>query len=206
MHKRLVILDRDGVINRNSSNYITRPQEWEALPGSLEAIAQLCRADYQVVIITNQAGIAKGLYSINTLNRIHQKMLEELQLAGGEISAIFFCPHADNDNCECRKPKPGLFRELVDRLQCNLSETHAVGDSLRDIQAAYSAGAKPVLVKTGNGRATAKVLRTMQNEMRDGTTKSQNHSVPLKDIPIYPDLSAFVATLLASTESAHTGG
>lgn len=191
--QRLIILDRDGVINRGSTSYITHPKEWEALPGSLEAIAQLCRADYRVVVITNQAGIAKDLYTINTLNRIHQKMLDELQAVGGELSAIFFCPHADEQNCKCRKPKPGLFLELAQRLQCDLSETFAVGDSLRDLQAAHSAGAKPVLVKTGNGTETEKILKeqTIQKELN------------VSEIPIYNDLAEFVNTLLAGeTKSA----
>ncbi len=182
MSFRLVILDRDGVINRNSANYIKCPEEWQALPGSLEAIANLCRAKYLVVIITNQSGIAKKLYTLNSLNRIHQKMLDELRPLGGEISSIFFCPHDASDDCECRKPKPGLFLELAKRLKCNLNETYAVGDSLRDLQAAHRAGAKPVLVETGNGCVTAQAL---SNEPQLG------------DVPIYKDLAMFVDTLLA---------
>ena len=183
----LIILDRDGVINRDSANYITTPQQWEALPGSLEAIAQLCRADYRVVIVTNQSGIAKGLYSINTLNRIHQKMRDELRPAGGEISAIFFCPHAEEDGCECRKPKPGMFLELAERLQCDLSEARAVGDSFRDLQAAQRAGAQPVLVETGNGAETARELANAPG---------------LGDVPVYRDLAHFVDTLLAAEARA----
>ena len=151
---KLIILDRDGVINHDSDEFIKSPDEWTAIPGSLEAISRLCREDYKVVVITNQSGIAKGLYTINTLNRIHQKMLEELHRAGGDISAIFFCPHDNDDNCECRKPKPGMFLELGKRLKCNLREVYAVGDSLRDLEAAESAGAKPALVKTGKGLIT----------------------------------------------------
>ena len=186
MTTRLIILDRDGVINRDSPNHIASPQEWEALPGSLEAIAQLCRADYRVVIITNQSGIAKGLLSINTLNRIHRKMLDELQPAGGEISAIFFCPHAPDDGCECRKPQPGMFLELADRLKCNLRDTHAVGDSIRDLQAAHNAGAQPVLVETGNGRDTMRALSGAQAPPE------------LAAVPVYKDLAHFVDALLAS--------
>lgn len=186
MNKRLIILDRDGVINRLCPQGVASPEEWEALPGSLEAIAQLCRADYRVVIITNQSGIAKGLFSINTLNRIHQKMLDELQPAGGEISAIFFCPHGPDNDCACRKPKPGLFLELAERLQCDLRDAYAVGDSIRDLEAARSAGAKPVLVETGNGRTTA-------GELSNAQGKAQ-----FKDLPVYQDLAAFVDTLLAS--------
>ena len=183
---RLIILDRDGVINRLRPHGVTSPEAWEAIPGSLEAIAQFCRADYRVVVITNQSGIARGLYSINTLNRIHRKMLDELQPAGGEIDAIFFCPHGPDDGCECRKPKPGLFRELAERLACDLREVYAVGDSIRDLEAARSAGAKPVLVETGNGRAAAKTLADASGETQ------------LKDVPVYKDLAAFADTLLAS--------
>ena len=190
MNKRLIILDRDGVINRLCARGVASPEEWEALPGSLEAIAQLCRADYRVVIITNQSGIARGLYTINTLNRIHQKMLDELQSAGGVISAIFFCPHDDDDDCECRKPQAGLFLELADRLQCDLREVYAVGDSIRDLEAARSAGAKPVLVKTGNGRAAAKALGHAQVGAQ---VESQ-----FRDVPIHKDLATFVQVLLAS--------
>lgn len=186
MNKRLIILDRDGVINRLCPRGVSSPEAWEALPGSMEAIAQLCRADYRVMIITNQSGIAKGLYSINTLNRIHQKMLDELQPTGGEIDAIFFCPHGPDDGCECRKPKPGLFLELAERLQCDLREAYAVGDSIRDLEAARSAGAKPVLVETGNGRVAARAIKDAQGEPK------------LKDVPVYKDLAAFADTLLAS--------
>ncbi len=193
--QRLIILDRDGVINRDSPNYITRPQQWQALPGSLEAIARLCRAEYRVVIITNQSGIAKGLYSINTLNRIHQKMFAALQAVGGEISAIFFCPHEVADECSCRKPKPGLFVELADRLRCNLSDTYAVGDSSRDLQAAIGAGAKAVLVETGNGRATAQAIREAAQSSAAG---SQKPIAPFSEVPIYEDLAEFVDTLLAA--------
>ena len=186
MNKRLIILDRDGVINRLCPRGVASPEEWQALPGSLEAIARLCRAEYRVVIITNQSGIARGMYSINTLNRIHRKMLDELQPTGGEIDAIFFCPHGPDDGCQCRKPRPGLFLELADRLQCDLREVCAVGDSIRDLEAARSAGAKPVLVETGNGRAAAQTLKDAQG------------APPLGDVPVYPDLAAFVEALLAS--------
>lgn len=185
MSNRLVILDRDGVINRLRPRGVAGPDEWEALPGSLEAIAQLCRADYRVVIITNQSGIARGRYSINTLNRIHRRMLDELQPHGGEISAVFFCPHAPEDHCRCRKPRAGLFLELADRLKCNLHDVYAVGDSLRDLQAAHGAGAKPVLVETGNGRATLQAIN------------DPNAAPAFARVPVHQDLAAFADTLLA---------
>ncbi|MGR3984634.1 MAG: D-glycero-beta-D-manno-heptose 1,7-bisphosphate 7-phosphatase [Gammaproteobacteria bacterium] len=185
MPERLIILDRDGVINRNRRDHIKSPEEWEALPGSIDAIARLCRAGYRVAIITNQSGIARGLFSINTLNRIHRKMLDQLQPAGGEIAAIFFCPHAPADNCGCRKPKPGMFLELAERLKCNLRETHALGDSMRDLEAARSAHAKAALVETGDGLATARELAAAQ-------------FAHLADVPVYKDLADFAAKLLAS--------
>jgi len=185
LSNRLVILDRDGVINRLCPRGVAGPEEWEALPGGLEAIAQLCRADYRVAIITNQSGIARGRYSINTLNRIHRRMLDELQPHGGVICAIFFCPHAPEDNCRCRKPRAGLFLELADRLKCNLHDVYAVGDSLRDLQAAHGAGAKPVLVETGNGRATLQAI------------SDPNAAPGLARVPVHKDLAAFADALLA---------
>lgn len=159
-NRKLIVLDRDGVINQDSDTHIRSPEQWIAIPGSLEAIARLCRQDYQIVIVTNQSGISRGYYSVNTLNRIHQKMLDELSHFGGEISALFFCPHRDEDHCECRKPKPGMLLALAQRLKCNLNDVYVVGDSLRDIQAAQSAGARPVLVETGNGLDTCKQLES----------------------------------------------
>ena len=149
---QLIILDRDGVINENSPDYIKAPEEWIPIPGSLEAIARMCRAEYRIVIISNQSGAGRGLFTIDTLNRIHTRMLEHIQQKGGEIDAIMICPHTPADNCNCRKPKPGMFLELARRLKINLNQVPAVGDSLRDIEAARAAGASPVLVRTGEGR------------------------------------------------------
>jgi D-glycero-D-manno-heptose 1,7-bisphosphate phosphatase len=179
---RLVILDRDGVINRDSDEFIKSPEEWEALPGSLEAIARLSQAEFRVVIITNQSGIARGLLTLNTLNRIHQKLLTQLHALGGEIDAIFFCPHGPDDRCNCRKPSPGMFEELKQRLKCNLSGVDAVGDSLRDLVAAREAGANPVLVRSGKGSATERQL-----EMEPDSA--------LDDVPVYDDLAAYVDSL-----------
>ncbi len=185
MPERLIILDRDGVINYNRRDHIKSPEEWEALPGSLDAIARLCRAGYRVAVITNQSGVARGLFSINTLNRIHRKMLDQLQAAGGEISAIFFCPHMKDDGCECRKPKPGMFLELAERLKCSLRGTYALGDSMRDLEAAHAANASPVLVESGDGRETARELSAPQ-------------FAHLADVPVHKDLAAFTAKLLAA--------
>jgi len=151
---KLVILDRDGVINEDSDDFIKSADEWNAIPGSLEAIVKLNHAGYQVIIITNQSGIGRGLFDIQSLNSIHDKMLTQLSALGGQIDAILFCPHLPDDACECRKPLPGLFNQLKQRLNITLDGIPAVGDSLRDLQAATTAGATPVLVKTGKGLNT----------------------------------------------------
>ncbi len=179
---KLVILDRDGVINRDSDEFIKSPEEWEALPGSLEAIARLSRAEYRVVVITNQSGIARGLLTFNTLNRIHQKMLDQLHALGGEIDAIFFCPHGPDGGCECRKPLPGLYQELKQRLKCDLDGVDSVGDSLRDLQAASAVGANPVLVRTGKGEDTEQRL-------------AAGEEPSLGRIAIHDDLSSYVESL-----------
>jgi len=150
----LVILDRDGVINHDSDDYIKSPEEWEAIPGSLEAIARLNHAGQRILVVTNQSGIARKLFDVETLNRIHEKMLQQLGEVGGTIEAIFFCPHAPKDNCECRKPRPGLFQQVADRLRLPLDGVPAVGDSPRDLEAATAVGARPILVRTGKGQQT----------------------------------------------------
>ena len=154
MMQKYILLDRDGVINQDSETFIKSPDEWLPLEKSLEAIALLNQHDYKAVVITNQSGFARGLFDEKTLNLIHQKMRDELMKVGGEIEAVYFCPHQTNDLCKCRKPKAGLLREFAADYNVDLSEIAFVGDSLRDIQAAQNAGAKPILVKTGNGSKT----------------------------------------------------
>jgi D-glycero-D-manno-heptose 1,7-bisphosphate phosphatase len=151
---QLVILDRDGVINEDSDDYIKSPEEWQPIPGSLAAIARLHRAGWRVIVATNQSGVARGLFSTDTLIRIHEKMYRAVNNAGGQIDAVFFCPHVPDDNCQCRKPRPGLLLDIANRLQIDLSGVPAIGDSLRDMQAARAAGATPMLVRTGKGAAT----------------------------------------------------
>ena len=186
---KLVILDRDGVINHDSAEFIKIPEEWTPIPGSLEAIARLNRADYQVVVITNQSGIARGLLTVNALNRIHQKMFDALHEVGGEISAIFFCQHGPGDGCDCRKPRPGLFLELADRLKINLTGVPAVGDSLRDLEAARAAGASPVLVRTGKGEKSVAAI-------------GSGEAARFVEVPVHADLAAFVDDLLGRQEAA----
>ena len=151
---KLVILDRDGVINQDSKAFIKSPEEWIALPGSLDAIARLSRAGWRVVVASNQSGLARGLFSMDTLNAIHAKMRLELAQLGGVIDSIFICPHGPDDGCLCRKPNPGMYRDIARRYEIHLHDVPCVGDSLRDLQAASVAGCTPWLVLTGNGQKT----------------------------------------------------
>ena len=151
---KLIILDRDGVINQDSPAFIKSPAEWIPIPGSLEAIARLNQAGYRVVIASNQSGIARELFDMTTLNAIHQKMHAQAQQAGADIDAIFFCPHAAIDNCDCRKPKAGMFEEISKRFKLSLKGVPTVGDSLRDLQAGFISGCSPYLVLTGKGEKT----------------------------------------------------
>lgn len=150
----LIILDRDGVINHDSDAYIKNADEWQALPGSLEAIARLTQADWRVVIASNQSGLGRGLFTARDLNGIHARMRHELAMLGGRIDAIFVCPHAPDDDCACRKPRPGLFHDIARRYDARLHGIPAIGDSLRDLQASMHAGCTPWLVRTGNGVKT----------------------------------------------------
>lgn len=173
----LIILDRDGVINHDSDDFIKSPAEWEPIEGSLEAIARLNYAGFRVVVITNQSGIARGLLDVEMLNRIHSKMRRMLSQVGGRVEAIIFCPHGPDDDCSCRKPKPGSFHDLAHRLRVSLDHVPAVGDSLRDIEAAHIAGARPILVRTGKG------------------TDAEKSGVP-DGVPVYDDLAGVVDSLL----------
>lgn len=177
---KLIILDRDGVINEDSDTYIKSPDEWIPIAGSLEAIARLNRADYRVIVASNQSGLARGLFSYDDLTRMHEKLHRLLAKAGGRIEAIFFCPHGPEDHCGCRKPQPGLFEDIAQRLQIYMGGVPAVGDSLRDVQAAQAVGATPVLVRTGKGRAT------------------EQAGLGLDGVAVYDDLAAYVAALLSA--------
>ena len=147
----LVILDRDGVINEDSDAYIKSPAEWVPIPGSLEAIARLNHAGYRVVVATNQSGVARGLFGMAELNAIHQKLHAALARLGGQLDGIYFCPHGPDDGCSCRKPRPGLLREIAARHGVDLAGVPAIGDSLRDLEAARAVGATAILVRTGKG-------------------------------------------------------
>lgn len=174
---KLIILDRDGVINRDSDQFIKSPDEWRALPGSLEAIARLNQWGWRVVVATNQSGIGRGLFDMDTLNAIHEKMVKQLAQAGGRIDAIFFCPHSSDATCECRKPKPGMLLQIGERFNVDLAGVPVVGDSLRDLQAGVAVGCVPYLVLTGKGE------KTLADPALPAGTK------------IYADLAAVVADL-----------
>lgn len=179
---KLVILDRDGVINEDSDAFIKSVDECLPIPGSIDAIARLSKAGYVVVVATNQSGIARGLFDEFTLARIHQSINDQVEAAGGLITGFFYCPHGPDDDCQCRKPRPGLVHRIAEELSTDVAGAPFVGDSLRDLQAAHSAGCQPVLVLSGKGRATAE--KGLPDE--------------LSDTPIHADLATFVNHLLSS--------
>lgn len=179
---KLIILDRDGVINEDSDAFIKTPDEWIPLPGSLDAIARLTKAGYTIVVATNQSGLGRGYFDIMTLNAIHQKMQNAVKAAGGQIEAIFFCPHTASDNCDCRKPRQGMFSTISERFDTPLEDIPSVGDSLRDLQAAFLAGCTPILVLSGKGKKTL-----------------ENGGLPPKTI-IFDNLSAVADHLLEADQ------
>ncbi len=179
---KLIILDRDGVINQDSDDYIKSVDEFIPLPGSLEAIARLNQAGYRVTIATNQSGIARGYYDIATLNAMHDKLRRLLSNLGAGIDMIAFCPHGPGDKCHCRKPEAGMYRDIAERFEISLQGVPIIGDSLRDLIAANEVGAKPILVRTGKG------MRTL--EKGEG----------LEGIAVYDDLAAAVSALLEESE------
>lgn len=172
---KFIILDRDGVINQDSDEFIKSPEEFIPIEGSLAAIAKLKQAGFGVVIATNQSGIARGLFDVDTLHRMHEKLNRLLQNEGAQLDGIFFCPHGPDEVCLCRKPKPGLYNDIEKRFNINLSDTVVIGDSLRDLQAAIAVDAKPVLVRTGKGERTLK-----------------NNAADISNIPVYDSLAHYV--------------
>jgi D-glycero-D-manno-heptose 1,7-bisphosphate phosphatase len=175
---KLIILDRDGVINYDSDQYIRSPEEWRAIPGSLEAIARLNHAGFRVVVATNQSGLGRGLFDTATMVAINDKMHRALAQVGGRIDAVFFCPHTAESDCECRKPKAGMLIEIGRRFGVDLTGVPCIGDSLRDLQAAEAVSAQPILVLTGKGEKT----------LREGKFG--------KNTVIFPDLAFAVTALL----------
>ena len=155
---KLIILDRDGVINEDSDDYIKSVDEWQPLAGSIDAIARLSKNNYRIAVATNQSGIARGYFDMDTLMAMHEKMHQRVNDAGGVIDAVFFCPHGPDDDCECRKPKPGMYIDIGKRFRSDLKDVPVIGDSLRDLQAAEAVGARPILVRTGKGERTLNSL------------------------------------------------
>ncbi len=172
----LVILDRDGVINEDSPHFIKSPAEWQAIPGSLAAIAALNRAGHQVVVASNQSGVSRGYFSLADLLAIHHKMQTELAAAGGHLDGVYFCPHRSEDHCPCRKPCPGMLQQIAADFKVDLTQKcWLIGDSLRDIQAGLAVQCKAALVKTGKGNKTL-----IEN----------NHHL---QVPVYENLAQWVA-------------
>jgi D-glycero-D-manno-heptose 1,7-bisphosphate phosphatase len=184
---KLVILDRDGTINLDSEHYIKSPEEWTPLPGALEAIARLNHAGWHTVIASNQSGLGRGLFDMAALNAMHAKMHKLLAAHGGRIDAIFYCPHAADEHCQCRKPLPGLFEQIGDRFGVDLKGVPVVGDGLRDLQAGVLVGCEPHLVLTGKGAALRG--RLLPPEFPPGTR-------------VHEDLAAFAADLIARSEAS----
>jgi D-glycero-D-manno-heptose 1,7-bisphosphate phosphatase len=174
----LVILGRDGVINQCAAPYVRSPDEWRPIPGSVEAIARLHQAGYRVLVTTNQSGIGRGILGTADLSRIHLKLCQAVEAAGGRVDGIFFCPHQPQDECNCRKPRPGLFLDIARRLNISLADVLVVGDAPRDVQAARAVGAKPILLRSGDPPPIGDI------------------AAELADVPVFPDLAAFVDDLL----------
>ena len=183
---KFVIVDRDGTINVEREGYIQTPEEWEPLPGALDAIARLNHAGFQVVIAANMPGLGRGLFDVVALNAIHARMNKQLASVGGRVEAVFFCPHAPDEGCHCRKPLPGLFLQIGERYKVDLSQVHAVGDSVRDVQAAASAGCIPHLVMTGIGAPAS--TDPLPPEFPAGTR-------------VHADLADFATTFIAQAEA-----
>ena len=188
MQIKLVILDRDGTINRASDEFVKSPEEWHPLPGALEAIGRLNHAGFHVVLATNQSGLGRGLFDMAALNAVHAHMLKTLAAAGGRIDAVFYCPHAPDDACTCRKPAPGLLLQIADRYGIDLAGVPYVGDSLRDLQAAVAAGCAPHLVLTGRHP-------DLQSQPLPPTFPAHTR--------VHADLAAFVDHLLGDAASAN---
>ena len=184
---KLIILDRDGVINQDSDAYIKSPEEWLPIPRSLEAIAKLNRAGYTVAVATNQSGLSRGYFDLKTLSAMHRKMETLLSEHGGQIDAVFYCPHGPKDGCECRKPNPGMLHEIGERFQANLKRVFFIGDTISDMKAATAAGVKPVLVRTGKGEKTELLL-------------DENN---FSHVPVHNDLMSAVEDILSSTTKTY---
>jgi len=188
---KLVILDRDGVINHERADFVKSASECEPIAGSIEAIARLHQADFTVVIATNQSGLARAKFDLDDLEAIHEKLTQLVLAAGGEISAIFYCPHAPGDDCKCRKPKPGLIDAIEAEFNISAADAPFIGDTLRDLEAGFSKGCKLWLVKTGNGLKTLDLLKSP-------TPSANAPGLTLDQVQVFDDLAAATDYLLTS--------
>lgn len=186
--QKLIILDRDGVINEDSENYIRSVNQWIPIPGSIEAIARLSRAGFQVAVATNQSGLARGYFTMDDLKAMHDKMIHLVVEQGGQLSDIYFCPHGPDDHCRCRKPSPGMLEQILEQTEAEPSETWVVGDSLRDLEAGQSARCKTALVLTGKGGITQSIL----NEKRQC-----GNVTGVGNTPVFENLAHFTEELLS---------
>jgi D-glycero-D-manno-heptose 1,7-bisphosphate phosphatase len=181
---KLVILGRDGILNHYREGHVTDPAEWSPIPGALEAVARINHAGWHVVVATNQAGIGRGMIDMAAVNAVHAHMYRQLSLQGGRIDAVFFCPHTPEDDCDCRKPRPGMMLDIARRYGADLAQVPMVGDTVRDLQAAQAAGCEPHLVLSG--RAAALAGDALQQALA---------AVP--SAQVHADLAAFADFLLA---------
>ena len=181
---KLIILDRDGVINQDRDDFVKSVDEWVPIEGSMDAIAFLTEADYTIAVATNQSGVARKYFSLQDLTEMHQKMHRLAQQAGGVIDGIWFCPHTADAQCECRKPKPGMVKDIIERFNAEAADTWMVGDSLRDLQAIEAVGGHPVLVLTGKGKQTLSTEELPENTQ------------------VFDDLLAFAQYLVQQEEGA----
>jgi len=188
---KLVILDRDGVINQERADFVKSANECDPIPGSIEAIARLHQAGFTVVIATNQSGLARAKFDLDDLEAIHEKLTQLVLAAGGEISAIFYCPHAADDDCKCRKPKPGLIDAIEAEFNISATDVPFIGDTLRDLEAGFIKGCKLWLVKTGNGLKTLDLLRSP-------TPSTNAPGLTLDQVQVFDDLAAAADYLLTS--------
>ncbi len=180
---KLVILDRDGVINQDSDAYIKSPDEWLPIPGSIDAIARLCAAGYSVVVATNQSGLGRGLFDLDDLEAIHDKMCEIVEAAGGHIAGIYYCPHLPTAGCACRKPAPGLLDAIAKDFCTSLAGVAFIGDSLKDLQAGVERQCRPILLRTGKGSSYESLLPEDVNEH-------------VRNAQVHDDLASAVDSLL----------
>lgn len=188
---KLIILDRDGVINHDRDDYVKSADEWIPIDGSIDAIARLHKAGFTVLVATNQSGLARGKFDLDDLEAMHEKLTRLVEEQGAELAAIFYCPHHPDDNCKCRKPLPGMIDAIEAEFNISAEGFYFVGDSLRDLQAAIAKGCKPILVKTGNGEKTIA-------QLADVNLQTQASKVALEQVHLVDDLASAADFVIAN--------